>query len=197
MAGDAATNAAARVKPSHEDLNQIDTPAADNTWHEAPDFKQGKEEMKNKLGSYYKGNPKEDAKAVAAEGTSTAHPTGSSDPRDLAATAAREQAHGGSTGINAVGGAQAAANAAKRQLDANLDQEAKDKAKAKKDEYRARTKDYFSKKMPQERREQTIWRLKVSPVEHHFCFFRSNMVCRKWFWSASSIPIITPPSPPC
>ncbi|KAK0674310.1 hypothetical protein QBC41DRAFT_352064 [Cercophora samala] len=165
MAGDAATNVAARVKPSHEDLNQIDTPAADNTWHEAPDFKQGKEEMKNKLGSYYKGNPKEDAKAVAAEGTSTAHPGGSSDPRDLAGTAAREQAHGGSAGINAVGGAQAAANAAKHQLDANVDQETKDKAKAKKDEYRARTKDYFSKKMPQERREQTIWRLKKMVLE--------------------------------
>ncbi|KAK4186842.1 hypothetical protein QBC35DRAFT_515923 [Podospora australis] len=160
MAGDAATNAAARVKPSHEELDQLDTPAADNTWHEAPDFKKSKEEVKNKLGSYYKGDPKEDAKAAASQGTNTAQPSGVNDPHQAAQnpTATARNA-------NLAGGATAAANTLAHRVDENLDDEAKEKARAKKDEYRARAKQYFSKKMPQERREQTVWRLKKMVLE--------------------------------
>jgi len=163
MAGDAATNAAAKVKPSHEDLDQIDQPARDNTWHETPDI--SKDTLKNKVQGVYKGDPKEDAKAVAAKGTSAAHPSGSSDPRDLAATAAHDRQTGTSSGADIQGGISSATNAAKRQVDANLDDESKEKAKSKADEYRARTRAYFSKKMPQERREQTVWRLKKMVLE--------------------------------
>lgn len=161
MAGDAASNAAARVRPSHEDLAQMDRPAQDNTWHDAPDF--SKDNVKNKFQGVYSGNPKEDAKAAATAGTSHAHPSGSSNPRDLASTAAHEGRTGGSTGIDAQGGAYAAANTFQQKIDENMDDETKDKAKAKKDEYRARLKDYFNRKMPQERRDQAVWRLKVSP----------------------------------
>ena len=65
MAGDAATNAAARVKPSHEDLAQLDRPAQDNTWHDTPNI--NKDAIKGKLQGAYKGNPKEDAKAAAVQ----------------------------------------------------------------------------------------------------------------------------------
>jgi hypothetical protein len=159
MAGDAATNAAARVRPSQEDLAQIDHPAEDNTWHDAPDF--SKQSMRDKFHTYYKGNPKEDVKAGASEGTSAAHPEGSSDPRDLATTAARDNQTGASSGVNATGGAVAAKDAVKRNLNENVDDETKDKARARRDEYRERTKNYFSRKVPQERRDQTVWRLKV------------------------------------
>lgn len=167
MAGDAATNAAQRVRPDQEDLAQIDHPAQDNVWHDTPDL--SKDGMKGKFQDYYKGNPKEDVKAAAAEGTSGAHPSGSSDPRDLASLAAQDryQTGGPSSGIDAVGGAVAAKDALKRNVNENVDDETQDKARRKRDEYRQRTKDYFSRKMPQERREQTIWRLKV-------CFSQSQ-----------------------
>ncbi|KAK4152081.1 hypothetical protein C8A00DRAFT_35257 [Chaetomidium leptoderma] len=163
MAGDAATNAAARVRPSQEDLYQMDHPAQDNTWHDAPDM--SKDGMKGKLNQYYKGNPKEDVRAAAAEGTSGAHPTGSSDPRDLASTAVHDRQTGASSGINATGGAVAAKDALKRNVDENVDDETKEKARARREEYRERTKNYFSRKMPQERRDQTIWRLKKMVLE--------------------------------
>ncbi|KAK4231477.1 hypothetical protein QBC38DRAFT_223649 [Podospora fimiseda] len=163
IAGDAATNAAARVKPSHEDLDQLDTPAADNTWHEAPDF--SKDKFKNKVNEYYRGNPKEDAKAAATQGVSAAHPSGSTDPADLASTAAHDQRTGASSGVNAAGGAQAAANTLQSKVDANLDDETKDKIKARREEYHARAKKYFQRKMPQERRDQTVWRLKKMVLE--------------------------------
>ena len=107
------------------------------------------------------GNPKEDAKHVAGAATSNAHPTGSSNPQELAVTAAKDHQNGSASGIDAQAGVNAAAGVIQRKAEENIDQESKDKAKAKRDEYRARVKDYFSKKVPQERRDQTVWRLKV------------------------------------
>jgi hypothetical protein len=150
VAGDAATNAAARVRPSEEDLAQVDYPAQDNTWHKAPDMPKGS--MKDKFHQYYKGSPKEDVKAAGAQGTSGAHPSGSTDPRDLASTVAHDRQTGASSGINAVGGAATAKDALRRNVDAHVDDETKEKAKARRDEYRERTRNYFNSKMPQERR---------------------------------------------
>ncbi|KAK1781802.1 hypothetical protein QBC45DRAFT_320393 [Copromyces sp. CBS 386.78] len=163
IAGDAATNAAARVRPSQEDLQQIDAPAADHTWHEKPEF--SRDQVKSKFNDFYKGNPKEDAKHVMGEATSAAHPDGSANPRDLANTAAHDGRTGGSSGIDAQKGVSAAANTAQRKIDQNLDDETREKAKNKKEEYKARTREYFQKKVPKERREQTIWRLKKMVVE--------------------------------
>ncbi|KAK3692166.1 hypothetical protein B0T22DRAFT_5924 [Podospora appendiculata] len=163
MAGDAATNAAARVKPSNEDLAQIDRPAEDNTWHDAPNI--NKDALKSKFQGIYKGDPKEDAKAAVSQGTSTAHPAGSSDPRDLASSAANDRQTGMASGVDAQRGASAAADTFQQRVGANIDPEAKEKARKKAEEYRARTKEYLSKKVPQERREQTIWRLKKMVIE--------------------------------
>ena len=164
MAGDAATNAASRVKPSQEHLDQLDRPAADNTWHDAPDF--SKDNMKKQFQNVYRGDPKADAKDVMASANTAAHPTGSSDPRDLAGQVAQDQRTGTSSGVDAVGGAQAAVQSAQEKVDP----EVRDKARQKKAEYRARAKDYLGRKVPRERREQTIWRLKVSRLSHACVF---------------------------
>ncbi len=160
IAGDAATNAASRLKPSSDDLARIDAPAADNVWHDAPDF--SKDNLKKQIQGVYKGEPKEDAQAAVAAGTSSAHPTGSADPNSLGTVAGHDQQTGTSSGIDTLGGVSAAANTAIQRADANLDEEAKEKARTRAQELRAKAKEYLSKKMPEERRDQTIWRLKVS-----------------------------------
>ncbi len=63
MAGDAASNVANRVRPSPDDLAQMDSPAEDNVWHDTPDL--SKDNVKKQLQSAYRGSPKEDAQAAA------------------------------------------------------------------------------------------------------------------------------------
>ncbi|KAK1751636.1 hypothetical protein QBC47DRAFT_433602 [Echria macrotheca] len=163
IAGDAASNAAARVKPAEEDLAQIDRPADDNTWHDAPQI--NRDALKEKVSGIYKGDAREDAKHVANAATANAHPSGSSDPKDLAAIAAQDRQNGTASGVNAQAGLNAATNVIQQKVDENVDDDTKEKARAKREEYRARVKEYFNKKVPQERREQTIWRLKKMVVE--------------------------------
>ncbi|KAG9511462.1 hypothetical protein KCU79_g23989, partial [Aureobasidium melanogenum] len=51
MAGDAAQKAANKVNPSEDELNQIDEPAEDNTWHDVPDL--SKDNLKNQAKAKY------------------------------------------------------------------------------------------------------------------------------------------------
>ncbi|ORY68549.1 uncharacterized protein BCR38DRAFT_363053 [Pseudomassariella vexata] len=150
MAGDAAANAATRVKPSEEKLAQIDKPADDNTWHDAPDL--SKATLKSQLQNVYKGDVKKDAEAVA----------------DASINAAQSNA----SAVDAQAGVETAQNSATQQVKQNVPndvqeqtKEMKDSAKKRAAEYRARTKEYLAQKMPQERREQTIWRLKKMVLE--------------------------------
>lgn len=163
MAGDAATEAAQRVRPSGEALDQMDRPAEDNTWHDAPDF--SKDNFKKQAQGIYKGSPADDAREIINAGTQSAHPQGSQNPQDLAATAARDQAQGTNSGVNAQGGINAARDVLQKKYDENVDEETKEKARQRNEEYKRRTKDYFNKKMPQERKDQTIWRLKKMVLE--------------------------------
>lgn len=163
MAADAATNAAGKVRPSEEALAKMDHPAEDNTWHDAPDF--SKDNLKKQAQGIYGGNPKEDIKHASNQATATAHPSGSSDPKDLANTAARDQQTGGASGVDARQGLSAGAGALKERVDANLDDDTKEDVRRKKEEYKARTREYFQRKVPQERRDQIIWRLKKMVVE--------------------------------
>jgi hypothetical protein len=136
MAGDAATNAASKVKPSQDALSQIDHPAEDNTWHDAPSF--SKENVKSQINKFYKGDAAQDAKSMASETEQVArNPDGTLDT-------------------------QAAANSFAQKIDAKIPDETQDAAKKQAAVYRQKTRDYLNKKMPRERREQTIWRLKVS-----------------------------------
>lgn len=47
IAADASQKAANQVRPSQEDLSQIDQPAEDNVWHEKPNI--NKDDLKSKF----------------------------------------------------------------------------------------------------------------------------------------------------
>jgi hypothetical protein len=153
IAGDAATKTASKVIPSEEQLGQLDEAAPDNTWHEVPDFSKGNIKKtwseRNPLGT-------KEIKDAAGNATQAAHPNGSRDPADLAGAAATEQQTGG--------------NQLKDTASENVSEQSKSRAR----EYRERTTRYLQGKMPKERREQTIWRLKKMIVEiqgHQDCKF--------------------------
>lgn len=156
MAGDAATNAATKVRPDEEKLAQIDRPAEDNTWHDAPNF--SKDNMKQQLQSTYKKN---------AQGNDPAGDAG--DVAENARLAAQEGS--GSTagpgGLDVNAGIDAAKQTAQAKTGVTSEdtQEAKAAAKQRAAEYRAKTREYLKKKMPEGRRDQTIWRLKKMVIE--------------------------------
>ena len=150
MAGDAAINTAGKVKPTEDKLSQIDAPATDNTWHEKPDLT--KEKIKAQLGSVYKGDPKKDVQDAANASLDTAQP-GASEADNQAA-------------------AQAAEGTLRERIEQNVSEEdrrraeeGKEKVKETGAQYRARARQYLSKKVPQNRREQTIFRLKKMVLE--------------------------------
>lgn len=147
MAGDAATNAAGRLRPSEEQLGQIDRAAEDNTWHDKPDF--SKENLRKQVKDAYGGDPKKDVQDVADATTNAAVPQGTTDPNQ----------------VDAVAGQSALQNTAQQKVDAKVDPETKEKLKKSKEEYRRRTKEYFNKKMPEERKDQIIFRLKKMVLE--------------------------------
>lgn len=162
IAGDAASNAANKINPNEDDLAQIDKPADDNTWHDVPDMSAGniKKQVKS---TYSKQTPlhQEDLKVAAGDANQAAHPDGSRDPTDTAALAQRDQQQGINSGVDGQAGAQNAASTLKQRASENVPEETKEKGR----KTREQTKNYLSKKMPQERREQTIWRLKKLVVE--------------------------------
>lgn len=169
IAGDAAQNAASTVKPDEEQLQKIDEPAPDNTWHDAPDL--SKDNIKSQIQAK---SPigKNDAKKAAGDVTQAAHPDGSRDPADAANLAQSEaQAGDKSTSLDA----NAAAASAKQKVSENVDEDQKQKAR----EYREKTNEYFKKKVPKERREQTIYRLYVS-VWSCRRYGADSVVGRRW-----------------
>lgn len=115
IAGDAATKAATKVKPSQEQLRHIDEPAEEGVWHDAPDI------SVDKLKGRFK----------------TTKPTG------------------------AEGEAGAEAGTTKRRLSDMVSKDTYEQARIN----RERTQDYLAGKVPQERRDQTIWRLRKMVVE--------------------------------
>ncbi|KAI0448845.1 hypothetical protein F5B21DRAFT_88215 [Xylaria acuta] len=143
MAGDAATNAATKVRPSEDKLNQVDLPADDNTWHEAPNF--SKENVKSQLRSAYKSSPGADARDAGNKTLEGARqPDGTLDPRAAV---------------------QAGTGVVSDKINAGTSEEDRQAAKNTAAEYRRRAREYLNKKMPQDRRDQTIWRLKKMVLE--------------------------------
>lgn len=157
VAGDAAQNAANRVNPSQDELSQIDQPAEDNTWHDVPDL--SRDNLRNQAkGTFNKNKPfdQNDLKGVAKNSANQGD-TGDGIDRDQAAATGRDQL--------------------RDQASANVPDEQKDRAK----EYRDRTKNYAKEKLPKERRDQSIFRLKKMIVEvqgHQDC--KSSLVCSSW-----------------
>ncbi len=166
MAGDAAQKAANKVNPSDDALAQIDRPAEDNTWHDVPDMSSGN--IKNQIKQTYNKNAplsSQDIKDAAGDATQTAHPSGSRDPADAARLGAQDQYHGTNSGIDAAAGVQSGTNTLKDRASNNIDDDTKDQARDMKQTTQEKTKNYLKSKMPEERRDQTIWRLKKMVVE--------------------------------
>ncbi|ETI21577.1 hypothetical protein G647_07924 [Cladophialophora carrionii CBS 160.54] len=149
VAGDAAQNVAGKVNPSEDRLNQIDDPAEDNTWHDVPDL--SRENIRNQArDTFNKNSPlsRDDVREAANQGTDTAQQHPSQDNREAG-----------------VSGLQNAADHLQSRADQNIPDERKEDAKKAKNATAQRTKNYANKKFPQERRDQTIWRLKKMVVE--------------------------------
>lgn len=162
IVGDAATKTANNVRPGQEELNQVDRPAADDTWHDVPElsrdnFKQTAREQidRNKPIS------RDDARTAAQLATERANPNGSNNPRDIAQHATHEQRTGENHGIDAKGGLRTGVEHLKNRADEQLPEEHKDRTR----EIRERSSRYMHDKFPEERRDQAIWRLKKMVVE--------------------------------
>jgi len=108
IAADASEHATRQLRPSEEQLSQIDTPAEENTWHEKPNI--NKEDLKSK----FKKSDKSSAGGPSGAETGTA------------------------------------------------DNESEENRRQK---YANQTKEYLQEKIPKERREQMIWRLKKMVIE--------------------------------
>lgn len=160
IAGDAATKSASKISPSEEDLRQIDAPAPDHVWHEAPDPAKIKQQLREKV-NRNKPVDRNDVGDVIGNAAQATNPDNSRDPRDAAGRAARDQRNGDSSGIDAQNGLRAGANDLAQRTKAGIPEDKKQRAR----EYRDRTQNYLKGKMPQERRDQTIWRLKKMIVE--------------------------------
>lgn len=146
MVSDGTGNVGSFVRPSEEQLSQIDAPAEDNTWHEAPDF--SKANLKKQAQGLYKGDAKKDAKQVAQATQDAANTTVENATQE-------DVQRGASAGLDAI----------KKTIDAKVDPEAKEKIKQRNAEYKAKTKEYLNQKMPAERREQIVYRLKKMVLE--------------------------------
>jgi hypothetical protein len=158
IAGDAATKAANKVNPGEEELGRLDEAAPDNTWHEKPDLSRDnlRQQMQSRMPI-----GKKDLQDAAGDATQNAHPEGARDPQDLGERAAADQQNNTDSGIDAASGAQAGAQNLKDKLSANTSEDQKQRSR----EYRDRTQNYFKTKLPKDRREQIVFRLKKMVVE--------------------------------
>jgi hypothetical protein len=162
VAGDAASHAASRINPSEDELRQIDRPAGDHEWHDAPNL--SKENVKQQLREKINHNKpvnRDELREVAGNATQAADPAGSRNPRETAERSAHDQRYGTNSGVDMASGVRAGIDNLAQKFDQNVPEEHKDKAR----HYRDQSKDYYHKKMPQDRRDQTIWRLKKMIVE--------------------------------
>ncbi|GAB7339279.1 hypothetical protein MBLNU457_5933t1 [Dothideomycetes sp. NU457] len=152
IAGDAAQKAAHKVNPDQEALEHIDEPAEDNTWHDTPDL--SRDGLKQ---AYHEKKPfsRDDVKAATDKSRNAADQGNDTDAK-----------HGARQGLEHLKGAA-------KQNVPDEDQEnagsMQDKAREKKEQTKERTGNYLKSKMPQERREQTIWRLKkmIAEIQGH------------------------------
>jgi hypothetical protein len=162
IAGDAASKAADKVNPSDEKLRQIDQPADDDTWHDVPNLSAGNIKSQVKA-TYSKNAPSGGVRGNLkdAAGDASEQASGSRDPQEAADLARQDQQEGTNHGVDGVAGVTAGVSTLKQKADENTSDGTKDLARARKEQ----TKKYLAKKMPEERREQTIWRLKKMVVE--------------------------------
>lgn len=152
IAGDAAQKAANKVNPSQDELDNIDASEDDDTWHDNPDAGGLKESAKSKMQAL-KPFDKQGLKNAAQDAKQSGQNSGSN--------------RGGA--MNALKtGAQNLKNQAQENVpdeDQDRANEKKEQAKQKARETRDQTKDYLKEKIPKERRDQAVHRLKKMIVE--------------------------------
>ena len=141
IAGDAATSAASRINPSEDQLSRIDHPAEDNTWHDVPSVTDLKGQAR---GMYDKNKPFSMGEAKAEAQNATDNVANADDPQAAA--------QGTAQGLGA-------------KAQANIPEDTRENANKTAEPTRNWARGYFNKKMPQERRDQVIWRLKKMVVE--------------------------------
>lgn len=149
IAGDAAQTAAHHINPSEERLSSIDQPADDNTWHEVPDMSAG------------------NMKAQARDQFNKNKPFSKGDVQN--ATNNAGSAYQDPNVDNRGAGSNIASNL-QSQASANVPESTKQTGR----DMAHKTKGYVNEKIPQERRDQTIYRLKKMIVEiqgHSDCKF--------------------------
>lgn len=162
IAGDAAQKTAHKINPSEDRLNQIDEPADDNTWHDVPDLSAGnlKSQARDQFNKQ-KPVSRNDLQNAAGDATQAAHPSGSRDPADAAIREADSRNQGTDSGLDPQAGADTAIGNLRGTASQNIPDETKGRARDTKN----RTSDYVRSKVPKERRDQTIFRLKKMIVE--------------------------------
>ena len=139
-------------------MNQIDAPAEDNTWHDVPTTANLKAQAQSKF-NQNKPFSKGDLQDAAGDASGAA--AGTRDPAEAGAVAGDQ----GVDGVDALGGASAAANTLRDKASTNIPDDTKDKARDKTSDLKNRSKSYMQNKVPKERRDQTIYRLKKMIVE--------------------------------
>ncbi|KAM5439712.1 hypothetical protein MferCBS31731_004469 [Microsporum ferrugineum] len=144
IASDSAQKAAGALRPSEEHMAQIDKPAEDNVWHDSPDM------SKDAFMSRFKNKTKTDKAQGNLNGTNGTHATNGVN---------------GVNGVDGVGTSHQAGTSEAATDPAELTDQAASKAKQRSREATERTKKFLAEKMPPERREQTIWRIKKMIVE--------------------------------
>jgi len=144
MAGDAATSAASKVRPSEEQLDQMDHAAEDNTWHEKPDF--SKANLSKQTKGMFPGKVKKDVQDTAAAGLDAAQNSGGDQ-------------------LDPTAGVNATISAAQDKVDDHVDEKQKKNLLQINDDFRRQAREYYDKKMPQDRKDQTIFRLKKMILE--------------------------------
>ena len=170
MAADAASSATQTIRPDEEKLNQIDEPAPDHTWHDTPPkpselLNSAKSQLADRTGG---GNLQQAGKEAA--GDVSEQTTGKRDPKEAANTV---KSQGKNADVDAKGGAAQGAKSAANKVQENVDtdklkeqgrqtaQQAKETAvKAKESAV-----GYLKEKVPEERRDQTVHRLRKMVVE--------------------------------
>ncbi|KAF8450030.1 hypothetical protein BDZ91DRAFT_687019 [Kalaharituber pfeilii] len=162
IVGDAASRAAHRIGPTEEELAQMDRPAEENVWHDAPDL--SKESIKNQFRQTverHKLLQRDDVKQAAGQATQAADPADSRDPLDTAGRTAHDQRYGTESGVDARAGLRTGVETLRDRAHENIPDEHQERAKR---QWGA-ARDIFNEKLHEDRRKQTIWRLKKMVVE--------------------------------
>ena len=127
IVGDAAQKVAQRVNPSEEQLTQIDRPAQDNVWHDAPDFSKGnlKQQLRQNI-AYNKPLHSADLKDAAGTATQAAVPE---DTRSSHDDIIQEQRYGTDGGVDPRSGLQVGATHLRDRARENIPEEHQNRAK--------------------------------------------------------------------